>query len=131
MRLPYWCPADHVLRMHYIAGVMPQVPQLPLPPHSCAYKLSKVKRLVDSFAYCPSSQMRLLPETVSARCSPSGSARVCAQTLQQWVTAAVAHENVYFHFLIFLECGTHENLNQGIKLARIHNKEVPWQQGKR
>ena len=28
--LPYWCPADHVLRMHYIAGVMPQVPQLPL-----------------------------------------------------------------------------------------------------
>ena len=29
-QLPYWCPADHVLRMHYIAGVMPQVPQVPL-----------------------------------------------------------------------------------------------------
>ena len=28
--LPYWCPADHVLRMHYIAGVMPQTPQVPL-----------------------------------------------------------------------------------------------------
>ncbi|KAL1520276.1 hypothetical protein AB1Y20_023744 [Prymnesium parvum] len=30
MALPYWCPADHVLRMHYLAGVMPQRPQLPL-----------------------------------------------------------------------------------------------------
>jgi hypothetical protein len=28
--LPYWCPADHVLRMHFVAGVMPQVPQVPL-----------------------------------------------------------------------------------------------------
>ena len=28
--LPYYCPADHVLRMHYIAGVMPQVPQVPI-----------------------------------------------------------------------------------------------------
>jgi hypothetical protein len=28
--LPYWCPADHVLRMHYLAGVMPQTPQVPL-----------------------------------------------------------------------------------------------------
>lgn len=27
-RLPYWCPADHVLRMHYWRGVMPQRPQL-------------------------------------------------------------------------------------------------------
>ena len=28
MSLPYWCPADHVLRMHYWAGVMPQTPAL-------------------------------------------------------------------------------------------------------
>ena len=31
MRLPYWCPADHVLRMHYLAGVMPQRAKVPLP----------------------------------------------------------------------------------------------------
>ena len=30
MALPYWCPADHVLRMHYLRGVMPQLPQLPV-----------------------------------------------------------------------------------------------------
>ena len=24
------CPADHVLRMHYLAGVMPQTPKLPI-----------------------------------------------------------------------------------------------------
>jgi len=30
MGLPYWCPADHVLRMHYLAGVMPQKMQVPL-----------------------------------------------------------------------------------------------------
>ena len=30
MALPYWCPADHVLRMHYLRGVMPQTPQLPV-----------------------------------------------------------------------------------------------------
>ena len=30
MELPYWCPADHVLRMHYLAGVMPQKLQVPL-----------------------------------------------------------------------------------------------------
>jgi hypothetical protein len=28
MALPYYCPADHVLRMHYWRGVMPQVPAL-------------------------------------------------------------------------------------------------------
>jgi len=30
MALPYWCPADHVLRMHYLRGVMPQTPKLPV-----------------------------------------------------------------------------------------------------
>ena len=28
MALPYLCPADHVLRMHYWRGVMPQLPKL-------------------------------------------------------------------------------------------------------
>ena len=28
LQLPYWCPADHVLRMHYWRGVMPQKPKL-------------------------------------------------------------------------------------------------------
>ena len=28
LELPYWCPADHVLRMHYWRGVMPQVPKI-------------------------------------------------------------------------------------------------------
>ena len=31
MDLPYWCPADHVLRMHYLEGSMPQIPAMRLP----------------------------------------------------------------------------------------------------
>ena len=58
------------------------MPRLPLPPHSCARKLSVLKQLADSFAACPSSQVQLLPEKVrAASCSPTHQAvRACARS---------------------------------------------------
>jgi len=72
MRLPYWCPADHVLRMHYLAGVMPQKLQVPLryAEHSLLQHpkapASTLRDRVDVTLGAP------LPAAACARCGDSG-----------------------------------------------------------
>ena len=73
MELPYWCPADHVLRMHYLAGVMPQRMQVPLryAEHSLLlHRLAPAATLASRVDVALESASA--PAAACARCGDSG-----------------------------------------------------------
>ena len=73
MALPYYCPADHVLRMHYWRGVMPQIPALRIRYREWSVMENMRNRKPRLLAqhYAPDRTMRVAVESVAA-------ARECA-----------------------------------------------------
>lgn len=69
MALPYYCPADHVLRMHYWRGVMPQLPALQIGYREWSLLENFHSRDPEALAahYSPDSTLRVRVRASTAR----------------------------------------------------------------